>query len=55
MMLPEARLLTIEEGAHGPWIEAPDRVFGGIRPFLRGEWPEQAEIVAVLDPGDGAQ
>lgn len=55
MMLPDARLLTIEEGAHGPWIEAPDRVFGGIRTFLRGEWPEQAEIVAVLDPGDGAR
>ena len=26
MMLPNARLLTIEGGGHAPWIEAPERV-----------------------------
>jgi pimeloyl-ACP methyl ester carboxylesterase len=39
-MLPNARLLTIEGGAHAPWIEAPDRVIGAMRTFFAGEWPE---------------
>ncbi len=33
-MLPHARLVTIENAAHAPWIEAPDVVFGAIESFL---------------------
>jgi pimeloyl-ACP methyl ester carboxylesterase len=33
-MLPNAELLTIEEAAHVPWIEAPDQVFGRIAAFF---------------------
>jgi pimeloyl-ACP methyl ester carboxylesterase len=43
--LPNARLLTVENAAHAPWIEAPELVFGSIRAFLDGEWPEAAEKV----------
>ena len=32
--LPNARLVTVENAAHAPWIEAPDAVFGPIRDFL---------------------
>lgn len=37
--LPHAQLLTIEEAAHVPWIEAPQAVCGAIRTFLGGDWP----------------
>jgi proline iminopeptidase len=40
--LPNARLLTVPGACHGPWIEAPDLVYGSIDVFLNGEWPEQA-------------
>jgi len=33
--LPNATLLTIENAAHYPWIEAPDEVFGAIDTALR--------------------
>jgi proline iminopeptidase len=49
-MLPEARLLTIEAAAHAPWIEAPEKVFGAVRTFLDGRWPEGSEKVELLDP-----
>ena len=51
-LLPNARLLTIEEGAHVPWIEAPQQVFGAIDSFLNGGWPEGARSVkgTVLEP-----
>jgi proline iminopeptidase len=45
-LLPNARLLTIEDGAHAPWIEAPDQVLGAMRTFLDGAWPHAAEHVA---------
>ena len=41
--LPNARLLTIDEAAHVPWIEAPQVVYGAIRTFLAGGWPSGAE------------
>ncbi|HEY7284743.1 MAG TPA: hypothetical protein VH497_04815, partial [Vicinamibacterales bacterium] len=41
--LGNARLLTVENAAHAPWIEAPDLVFGAIRTFLDGSWPTSAE------------
>ena len=44
-LLPNARLLTIENAAHAPWVEAPEKVFDAIDLFLKGEWPEGAEGV----------
>ncbi len=49
MLLPDARLVTVENAAHAPWIEAPEMVFGAIRTFLGGSWPERAEKVDSLD------
>jgi len=43
--LPDARLLTVEEAAHVPWIEAPELVFNAITTFLNGAWPADAEQV----------
>jgi len=40
--LPNARLLTVPDACHGPWIEAPDLVYGSIDTFLNGRWPETA-------------
>ena len=50
MLLPNARLISVENAAHVPWIEAPEKVFGAIETFLEGEWPEAAQKVASLDP-----
>lgn len=50
MLFPNARLLTIENAAHAPWIEAPEEVFGTIEEFLNGAWPSAAETIEVLDP-----
>ena len=49
MRLPDARLVTVQNAAHAPWIEAPELVFGSIRTFLDGAWPEAAEQVKALD------
>jgi len=49
LMLPNARLVAVENAAHVPWIEAPEKVFGCIETFLKGAWPEAAEAVASLD------
>jgi proline iminopeptidase len=50
LMLPDARLVTIDGAAHAPWIEAPARVFEAVRSFLAGRWPEGSEKVELLDP-----
>jgi pimeloyl-ACP methyl ester carboxylesterase len=39
LRLPNARLLTVEDAAHAPWVEAPGEVLGPVRRFLDGEWP----------------
>lgn len=44
-ILPNARLLAIENAAHVPWIEAPELVLGAMRTFLDGEWPPGAEQI----------
>jgi len=38
--LPDARMVTVDEAAHAPWIEAPRRVFDSIVDFLEveGDW-----------------
>jgi proline iminopeptidase len=48
-LLPNARLLTIADGGHVPWIEAPDEVLGAMRAFLEGAWPAAAERVAPAE------
>ena len=48
MRLPNARLVTVDNAAHVPWIEAPDKVFGAIAAFLDGAWPAAAERVESL-------
>jgi len=49
MLLPNARLVTVEGAAHAPWIEAPETVFWAIRTFLAGSWPEGSENVESLE------
>jgi pimeloyl-ACP methyl ester carboxylesterase len=48
--LPDARLVTIDDAAHAPWIEAPAAVFGSIETFLNGTWPDAAEKVDAITP-----
>jgi proline iminopeptidase len=43
--LPNARLLTVPDACHAPWIEAPDLVFRSIDTFLNGQWPETAAVI----------
>jgi pimeloyl-ACP methyl ester carboxylesterase len=43
LALPNARLLTVENAAHIPWIEAPEIVFDSVRSFLDGSWPAGSE------------
>jgi proline iminopeptidase len=45
--LPNARLVTIEDAAHVPWIEAPKAVYAAIQTFLDGSWPDTAEQLAL--------
>ncbi|HYR90922.1 MAG TPA: alpha/beta hydrolase [Terriglobia bacterium] len=47
--LPDARLVTVENGAHLPWIESPEKVFNSIKTFLDGSWPDAAQRVKSLD------
>ena len=49
--LPNARLLTINAGAHQVWVDAPEVVLPAVDTFLRGGWPAGAQRVIVLDPG----
>jgi proline iminopeptidase len=51
LLLPDARLVSLEHVAHAPWIEAPAKVFGDIQTFLDGSWPHDAEKVKCLEPG----
>ena len=52
MLLPNARLITIDGAAHMSWVEFPEIVFPSIDLFLNGQWPEQAETVKSLElPG----
>jgi proline iminopeptidase len=48
LLLPNARLVSLEQVAHALWIEAPERVFGAIGTFLEGAWPHGAEEVSSL-------
>ena len=50
MQLPNARLVTLDNVAHAPWIEAPEKVLPAVDAFLNGEWPQLAETVRDLEP-----
>ena len=52
LLLPNAQLVTIENSAHAPWLEAPEIVYGSIQTFLAGAWPPEARKVLSLDPAD---
>lgn len=49
LMLPNARLLTVEGAAHQVFAEFPEIVFPAIRTFLKGRWPAKVEKVASLE------
>jgi proline iminopeptidase len=49
MMLPNARLLSVENAGHAPWVEAEELVFGVMEQFFGGAWPEEAEKVMSMD------
>jgi len=40
--LPNARLVSVDDAGHMPWIEAPEEVLGAIETFLAGCWPSAA-------------
>ena len=48
LRLPNARLLTVEDAAHVPWIEEPEMVLSAIETFLGGQWPDGVENVDSL-------
>lgn len=54
LMLPNARLVTVEHAGHAPWIENPQLVFDSVATFLDGVWPEASHSVTALDPNDEA-
>ena len=41
--LPNARLLTLTNVGHFPYLEVPDRFFAAIDTFLAGAWPAEAK------------
>jgi pimeloyl-ACP methyl ester carboxylesterase len=49
LILPKARLLTVEGAAHQVFAEFPEIVFPAIRTFLKGGWPAKAERVTSLE------
>ncbi|MGE0596862.1 MAG: alpha/beta fold hydrolase [Hyphomonadaceae bacterium] len=44
--IPDARLVTVEGGAHNVWLDDP-HVIDDISAFLDGAWPERAEHIAA--------
>ena len=48
--LPDARLLVIPNSGHFPFVENPELFYPSVDVFLRGEWPERAEVVGVPVP-----
>jgi pimeloyl-ACP methyl ester carboxylesterase len=45
-LLPNARLVSVEDAGHMPWIESADEVLGAAATFLSGEWPATAVQVS---------
>ncbi|MBC7984470.1 MAG: alpha/beta hydrolase [Candidatus Obscuribacterales bacterium] len=49
LKLPDARLITVDNAGHAPWVEDSQLVFTSIDTFLNGEWPKTAQKVTSLD------
>lgn len=48
-LLPNGKLLTVQDAAHQAFAERPDLIRPAIDGFLRGDWPAAAEKVTA-DP-----
>lgn len=46
-MLRNARLLVIPNAGHLPFVEDPELFYSSVDAFLRGDWPDRAEVVGV--------
>jgi proline iminopeptidase len=46
-VLPNGRLLQLDGIGHFPYREAPDEFFAAVDAFLRGRWPDRAQIVTL--------
>jgi proline iminopeptidase len=51
LTLPNARLVTVENAGHAPWVEDSELVFSSMETFLGGAWPVAARKVESIDPG----
>jgi pimeloyl-ACP methyl ester carboxylesterase len=49
LTLPNARLLTIKNGAHQSFDEFPKIVIPAVRTFLDGQWPNAAQQITSLE------
>lgn len=45
--LRNARILVIPNAGHMPFVEDPDLFYSAVDAFLKGEWPDRAEVVGV--------
>ncbi len=45
--LRNARLLFVREAGHLPFVEQPEVFYQAVDTFLKGEWPENTEVVGV--------
>lgn len=46
-LLPDARLITLENAAHNSWVDERDVVIAAVRTFLAGSWPAAARRVTA--------
>jgi hypothetical protein len=46
-MFRDARLLIVPSAGHMPFVEDPELFYSSVDTFLRGDWPEMAEVVGV--------
>jgi Predicted hydrolases or acyltransferases (alpha/beta hydrolase superfamily) len=49
LTLPNARLLTVKNGAHQSFDEFPEIVIPAVRTFLGGQWPNAAQQITSLE------
>jgi len=48
--LRNARIVVIPEAGHMPFVEQPELFYPSVDVFLKGEWPESAEVLGVPVP-----
>jgi len=46
----DARLLVVPYAGHMPFVEDPDLFYSAVDTFLKGGWPDRAEVVGVPVP-----